>query len=428
MRRSRRVGRVLVVGVVALGLALAGCSNASSGSKGGSTTGSGGTTANQPGVTKDTIRVGGVASVTNAINGPYGSIFNGVQAYFDMVNSSGGIYGRKLELVSKRDDQMVNNQQEVQGLLSQNNVFAVLPVATIISFSGAKILAQQNVPTFGWNINDEWAGPKNLFGHTGKQCFLCAHEDWAWIAKKLDRHKIAALAYNVANSTECVDGVVNTFKKYPVADVVYVNKSLTFGQADFSVEVRQMKADGVDFVWPCLDENATLNLAKEMRKQSMDAVQFLPNAYDHAFMEANGQFFENAVVGTQFTPFETRPKPPGLSEFDTWMAKAHYTPDEVAIIGWINADQFVTGLRATGKDLTRQKLIDAINKETDFTADGMTSGVNWTIAHTGYGPTDCGAYVRVHDSKFEPAFGKPGKAYICFPHVPATLPAEPTYK
>ena len=103
-------------------------------------------------------------SKTNILNGPYGSTFDGVKAYFDKVNDAGGIYDRKLELVSERDDQMGQNQQQVQALLAQDNVFAALPMATIVSFTGAQDLVDENVPTFGWNINTEFTGHPNLFG------------------------------------------------------------------------------------------------------------------------------------------------------------------------------------------------------------------------------------------------------------------------
>ncbi len=62
---------------------------------------------NAPGVTATEIRVGGVASVTNPLGGNYGDIFKGVQAYFDMVNAKGGIYGRKLVLAAQVDDHVV---------------------------------------------------------------------------------------------------------------------------------------------------------------------------------------------------------------------------------------------------------------------------------------------------------------------------------
>ena len=39
--------------------------------------------------------------------------------------------------------------------------------------------------------------------------------------------------------------------------------------------------------------------------------------------------------------------------------------------GWLNADLFVDGLKAAGPDFSRQKLIDAINKMTDYKANGL---------------------------------------------------------
>ncbi len=98
----------------------------------------GGRVAADPGITKKEIRVGGVASVTNPLNGPYASTFDGVQAYFNMVNAKGGVNGRKIKLVSRRDDRIASNAQEVQGLLEQDKVFAVVPVATIFSLSAAR--------------------------------------------------------------------------------------------------------------------------------------------------------------------------------------------------------------------------------------------------------------------------------------------------
>ena len=93
----------------------------------------------QPGVTDDEIRAGGVVTVTNSVTGAsYGGAFDGVKAYFEYINETeGGVYGRKLVLAAERDDQFSNNRQEVQGLLSQDNVFAALPMATNL-FSGAR--------------------------------------------------------------------------------------------------------------------------------------------------------------------------------------------------------------------------------------------------------------------------------------------------
>jgi branched-chain amino acid transport system substrate-binding protein len=424
--------RVRLIAVLAvLTLVAMACSNASDTKKSGSTSTTGGgassSTVDQPGVTKDTIRVGGVASKTNLLNGPYASSFDGVNAYFDMVNSQGGIYGRKLQLVSERDDQMGQNQQQVEALLAQDNVFAVAPIATILAFSGAKPLVDQNVPAFGWNINDEWTGAKNLFGsNAGALCNGCVSTTLPFLAKRLGKKKIGVLAYNVSNSAQCADGVKKSFDAYPTATVGFLSKSLSFGVTDFSVEVGKMKDAGVDFVTTCMDTTATLNLAKEMRKQGMKATQYLPNGYDAGLISANKDFFQGDYVGLQFAPFQSQPPPPGLVQFNKWMDKKGYTKNETAMHGWISAAQLYTGLKLAGPQFTRQKVIDALNKLTDYTADGLISPRNWTKEHNITHDQACTAWLKVENGKFVPVFAVPNKPFVCLPDQPKTLPAKAT--
>src|SRR5262249_52999986 len=105
----------------------------------------------QAGVLDHGLRVGGVVSKTNPLGGNYASAFDGVKAYFDMVNASKdkGIYGRKLRLTSQRDDQVAMNRQEVQALLSEDDVFAALPIAVLL-FTGADLLGQSGArPSVG---------------------------------------------------------------------------------------------------------------------------------------------------------------------------------------------------------------------------------------------------------------------------------------
>jgi ABC-type branched-subunit amino acid transport system substrate-binding protein len=426
--RARLIAVVAVLSLVALA-----CSNASDDKADDSTTttGGGGSTASvdQPGVTADTIRVGGVVSKTNPINGPYASAFDGVKAYFDMVNAAGGIHGRDLELVAERDDKIAQNQQEVEALLAQDNVFAVLPVATILAFSGAPQLVQEGVPTFGWNLNEEWTGNENMYGSNfGALCLGCPGSALPFIAKDLGLKKVGVIAYNVDNSARCADGIVESFEKYPTADVEFVSKSKAFGDTDFSVEVSQMKDKGVDLVDTCMDTNATVNLAKEMRRQDLDAIQYLPNGYDHELVEANAEFMEGYLTGVQFAPFETRPKPKGLAEFQKWMDKAGYTQNEVAVMGWIGAAQLVEGLRLAGPNFTRQKVIDELNKLTDYTADGLIPPRDWTKEHDITHDVACQAYLKVEDGKLTPTFTEPGKPFMCLPDQPAKLPTEATFQ
>jgi branched-chain amino acid transport system substrate-binding protein len=391
----------------------------------------------QPGVTSTQINVGGVTSKTNPLGGDYASTFDGVQAYFDMVNASKdkGVYGRKLNLSSKRDDQVSMNQQEVQGLLSNDNVFAVLPVATLV-FTGAQLLGQSGVPTFGWNINAEWGseqapGAPNLFAERGSYtCFTCASQTLPWLAQKLHKKKIGVLAYQIASSSDCAKGLQATFDKYPSAKIEFLDTSLSFGVTDLSSDVSQMKDKGVDLVTTCMDNNGTLTLAKEMKKQGLNALQYLPDAYNQKFISENAPFFQGSYALTFFTPFELKQKPKGLKDFQKWMKKGGFAQNENSMVGWINAAQFVAGLKEAGPDFTRQKVVDAINAEKNFTADGLLAPIDWTVAHQADPPDGCTVLSKIDNGKFVPSFGQPGKPFACFQlnPLPDKLQSQPTNK
>jgi len=404
------------------------CGNASSSDKSG---GGGGSSTNatvdQPGVTKDTIRVGGVASITNALNAPYGDIFKGAQAYIAMANSNGGIYGRKFELVSQRDDQMTQNLRETQGLLTEDNVFAAVGMATIFDFSGAAELAKNGIPTFGWNINADW-NKANLFGNVGAICLGCSGVEVPWLAKELGKKTIGVLAYSVDDSKKCAEGIRKSLDEFPSAKLGFYTDSLSFGDVDFSVEVSKMKDAGVDFITTCMDTNGVLNIAKEARKQGLDAIQYLPNGYDQSFMKANGQFFEGSIVRVPFAPYESKPRSKGLDEYLRWMEKQGDTPNEYTTYGWINMAMLDEGLKAAGPHFTQAKVVAALNKMKNDTAQGMVPGIDWTIQHTDpTPPVSCAAYVKVVNKKFVPAFVPKGKVYVCFPDK-ATLSTKPTYR
>ena len=232
---------------IAVALVAIGCSNAEKKSSGDDSTTttegeSTGTVApgsfpavSAPGVSATEIRVGGVASVNNPLGGSYGAAFDGAHAYFDMVNSQGGVYGRQLVLAEKRDDGAVNNKTEVDGLIAED-IFAVIPVATLL-FNGADALAKSGIPTFGWTINPEWAGTpsdprSNLFGQTGSYLgFTDPKPNLPYVVGKLKKRKLGVLAYNVPQSADCAEGVRNSIEKYGDAvdaEIAYFDKTLSW--------------------------------------------------------------------------------------------------------------------------------------------------------------------------------------------------------
>ena len=386
-------------------------------------------------MTDTEIHVGGVLTDTmNPTGVSYGPAFDGVEAYFDYINKTeGGVYGRKLVLDSKRDDQLGKNREQAQALISEDDVFAALPLATSL-FTGAQLYADDGIPAFGWQINAEWGsenntpGPPNMFGAAGSfNCFTCAQVSIStWLPTKVKAKNVGILAYNVPQSTDCALGTKNSFEKYKTAKVAFDDESLAFGNPDFSAQVAQMVDANVDYIIACIDFNGIINLRKEMLRQGLEASMVLPNAYEQKTIKENQEFLDGLYVQTLFAPLETTPQPEGVKLFQKWMKSTGGRVTENAIVGWINADLFVAGLKAAGPDFTRQKVVDAINQMTDFTAHGFVPPVNWTTAHEN--DQDCMALVKIVDGKFKPVFGKKGKPFICFADDAKTVPKNPVVK
>jgi hypothetical protein len=189
-----------------------------------------------------------------------------------------------------------------------------------------------------------------------------------------------------------------------------------------------------------MDINGVFTLAKEMKRQGLDAVQSLPQGYDQDFMKANGQYFEGDYTGPRFLAFEAKPQIPEMKKFLQWMAKINKKVGELQMHGWIAANQFVTGLKLAGPDFNREKLIQALNGLTHFTADGLIAPIDWTQQHkdpakflTSTGELDCANTVQVKNGTFVPVFGSPGKPWRCFlsadEHLDSTGPTPlPTPK
>jgi len=128
-------------------------------------------------------------------------------------------------------------------------------------------------------------------------------------------------------------------------------------------------------------------------------------------------------VGVGFRPFEADAGDSELAQYHEWMKKNGYPETELAMVGWINADTAYTGLKAAGAQFDRQKVIDATNQITDYTAGGLVQPIDWTRQHTiptqddpaTHGPAQsCQALVKIVNGKFQ-VVGDTAKPWVCWP-------------
>jgi ABC-type branched-subunit amino acid transport system substrate-binding protein len=440
--RGRCLPRAAVIVVVLAGLlGAAACGNSKSGTStttqpaGGSTTPptSGSATdltkhvslPGVKGVTDSTIRVAAITSKTNPIGLNYHTLVDGMQAYFDLINSQGGIYGRKIEIVNDRDDNGLQNTQAVTASLSDDNAFATF-VATLV-FSGADLLAKAKQPSFVLNIDPAFASTSksdhsNIFGNVPALCFSCPGPLLSWIALQNNFTKVGIVGYGVsAQSKQCAQGNKEAITHYTdgKVQIAFYDESLPY-LGDVAADVAKMKQNGVQLVTTCLDNNEVVKLQKEMKKQGLDAVQVLPNAYDHDFVASQGALFEGSFVGTLNAPWETNPQSPATQQYLTEIKKVTSHPIEHTEVGWILAMEFVDGLKGAGPEFSQQKVIDYLNAQTAYSAQGLIAPIDWTKGHIDpqthpevRAAEQCQGVVEIKSSKFVLYAAPPDKPWIC---------------
>jgi ABC-type branched-subunit amino acid transport system substrate-binding protein len=379
-----------------------------------------------PGVSDTEIRYQSIATITgNPLGTDIGNAYDeGIEAYFAWRNSEGGIYGRDLVL-DKVDDQLGANAARAQELVSSDSAFGAF-VATLL-FTGAPVLDDAGVPTYGWGIHAEFSGKRNLFGHNAPLCAECTLPMWPYMAAQEGATNIGVLAYNTSDaSKKCGEGLRASFEQYGAdagdQQVVFYDDNLSFGlPGGLGPQVSDMKAKGVQFITSCLDMNGMKTLADELDKQGMDDVVMLhPNSYDADFVAANADLLEGDYVLTTFTPFETPVDSDLQQTFFEWTAQRGITVHELTMVGWINADLAFTSLLAAGPQFDREAVVDAARSITNYNADNLVESIDWSRqledpgTDPGSDPRQCGAAVQVRDGAFVPFSGEEGKPWLCW--------------
>ncbi|MFM8304984.1 MAG: ABC transporter substrate-binding protein [Actinomycetota bacterium] len=420
--RKRSATTILVTGLAVVAISFA--SAADAGAAGGSV----------PGVTAKEIQVGALIGKTNPTGVPYQDVVTGAQARFDAINKDGGVFGRKFKIVKTYDDQTRSSKNILgaRALVEENKVFAAL-VATQ-TFSGADVFVRSGTPAFGYNIQVEWSRGPNLFGTYGSyNCPDCPSVSPAVAAKGVGAKRAAILAYGSSpSSSSCAGAIRTAFDKWgPKVAVFDTSLSFGFSANDISGAVQAMKDNQVDFVATCMDLNGEVNIKKALVAAGLPDVKFYaPQGYDTETIKELGDELNGFTFPVQFVPFELAKGNPGMTEFVKAMKARKLNPTENLLVGWVGASLLYEGIKAAGKNFTQASVVGAINRITDWTANGMITPVDWTTAHGPSGPNDigCFSYPIAKDGKFVPAYGQPGKPLVCYPEnpYPATLD-NPTY-
>ena len=347
-----------------------------------------------PGVTASEIKLGISSPLTGSAGLSYGKVPGAMKAYFSYINANGGVYGRKINLIS-RDDKYLPTLAATQttNLVLKDNVFALvgaLGTATHSKAYKAAALAKNNVPDLF--INTGFSGFTDKTKYPTTFMVLPTYAMEAKVMAKVIKDNFPGQAtFMLAQDDEFGSDGVAGFKTaghtFSATPILYPQGSMTAARAEGALSTLAAAAPGkpVLVLFGTTDVTATILKAAE-KLELTKKFTFLAGSVgaDANTLLALGvkSTTVDGIVSASFMPDAKDLTDPYVKQFIDINTKYNkgITFDNYVLAAMNSAMLTVQALRAAGKDLTRAGVISAIeNKGAKFASAGLVP--------LGYSPT-----------------------------------------
>lgn len=325
----------------------------------------------EPGVSGKEILVGGSLDLTGPAAFMGQGVHRGIKLYFSKVNAEGGIHGRKLTYVAEDDGYVVaKTVANYKKLTMKDNVFCMLGSSGSVGPKALiPYLAEDKVPMLGpYGYTSAMFRPPvrylfNIYSTCEDHAKILM--DFAKADLKLGKPKVGLLAEDNEIGEDTIRGAKARMAKYGWGEPeieLYKRSAI-----DFSSQVLRLKGKNVDVLFFPVIVSHGVSILKECQKINFTPYLFgAPTMTDIKFLEMAG---ESAFYGKGFRAFATqvdeKGDAAGAKEFQQAVAKydpENKLPNSFNLFGYGIAKVLCKGLQGAGKDLTREKLVEALEK------------------------------------------------------------------
>ena len=332
-----------------------------------------GAAAAEVGVTNDRILIGQAA----VLSGPAAQLGiqmrNGILAYFKELNEKGGVNGRKLELISEDDQYEPKVAPGVtKKLIEEHKVFALTGyVGTPTGVVHVPVATAAKVPLVGMFTGAEALRvPFNRYVFHVRASYYDETDKIVEQVLSTGGKKIAVFYQNDAYGQAGLKGTEIAVTKRNVK----IHSLGTVERNTVKVEdaVKTINASQPDAVVMISAYTSCAEFIKQMKKAG-SAAQFYNVSFVGSTSLASALGKDGVGVGiSQVVPFPWGVGVPVVKEYQALSKKAGFTDYNFgAIEGFLTAKVLVEGLKRTGRDLTREKFIDTMEKMQDVDLGGF---------------------------------------------------------
>jgi len=398
MIRPRKRALAAAVALVCAGLSLAACSSSSdSGTNSAGNAGDGGSsgaasasfdTSHCPSSASsvpsgDTLTLGSSGPLTGPL-APDATIFDGVKAYFDYVNSQGGVdtaAGKKKLKLNLLDDGYVASKtvQNVQQLVQQDNVFALTNVVgSPNNLAIAPYITSQCVPMlFAEGAQEALGTAKYPFG---SNAFANLDQDGFAIGNYLKSIAPSATVAVLYQDDAFGQPIYQGLKEALQGSDVKIVKTQTYGTTDVDVknQMTTLAASKAEYFVSGSVATACTQSFKYLETSSWQPKSFVTDACGGPNLSPVSAKVTGNIIGTEELKgigSSDYKADPGMQLMQTWVGKEGGEVNAGSEYGWYGAELAVNAIK-NAKQLTRIGVAEAAATFPDMTPGVMLPGVS----------------------------------------------------
>jgi ABC-type branched-subunit amino acid transport system substrate-binding protein len=332
----------------------------------------------EPGITANEIILGQAAGFTGSVAGTVKELTAGAKAYFERVNATGGVHGRKIVLESVDDGfDPKRTPDAIRKLIAEKQVFAMfLSRGTPTNEAAYPVLEEMKVPLVGPST-----GAMSMYDPPRKYLFPVRpsyHSETAKIVAQLVStgiNRVAVFHTDDSFGKDGLTGTLNALKKHSLTPVVVASHARGTVKVEEAVAAISKADPQAVIMVTVLD--AGVAFIKQMKKTGASPLFVtLSNNSSNAFIKNLGEDGHGVAV-SQVSPYPFYRSMPITQEFhDVIKGRQDVSASYASMEGFIAAKVMVEGLRRAGPKPTREKLISALEsmKRLDLGGVDVTYG------------------------------------------------------
>jgi ABC-type branched-subunit amino acid transport system substrate-binding protein len=375
--------------VLGSSILLAGCGASSTRSA----DGAGSCPTQTPGVTTDSVKIGLIYPDTGptAVASTFKGTRSAVQARIDQQNASGGVGGRRIDVVWGDDESDSGKfTAEAHDLVDTENVFGLVAQSIVVDGS-APWLQAQGIPVTGTATSASWSIHPNLFHFGNVFNPGSASTIGDYVKAQGGTKALVVIDSSTATSQNLAAQFTPSLRSRGIQVVGEV--PFTDGLTSPSHVAHELADAGANTLVAATRASTFIDIYTQAKALGITlAAALSATGYDPGLLTQRGDDMAGISIISGYSAVDS----PAMLAYDRAMST--YAPeladprDDLALAGYVAADEMIEGLRLAGTCPTREAFIQNLRKVTNFTGGGLVAPVDLSKPLE---PDNCFNFVKV---------------------------------